>query len=96
MVLVGLNERLQTLGHKLCLGNDHLMNGSNQEQIEDLQTRIAYQEDTISVLSDQIAKQDAQIQTLAAQLKAVNKKLNELASQGQEGASSEQELPPHY
>ncbi len=75
---------------------DNLGDGSSHKSIEDLQARVAFQEDAITALSNQIAKQDAELHTLRTQLIAVNKKLNELAYDANGAAAPTQEVPPHY
>lgn len=67
-------------------------------EIEDLQTRLAFQEDLIAALNDQVATQDRDIKTLQAQLREVNHKLKELIYQVEVGGTSiaSDERPPHY
>ncbi len=70
-----------------------------EAQIADLQTRIAFQEDTIHSLNQVIVKQDSDICSLQEQVKALYSKLDDLTYEvgGQQGAGAEnQERPPHY
>lgn len=66
--------------------------------VEELQTRLAYQEDTILTLNDQIARHDAELKILQAQVQELNKKLNDTAFKLESGigAATSEEQPPHY
>jgi SlyX protein len=69
-----------------------------EEQLIDVQTRVAYQEDTLAQLNDVITRQDAEIVQLKQQVRLLAQRLDELArnpSQGDE-ADSATERPPHY
>ena len=71
----------------------------NLEAIEDLQARMAFQDDTIGALNDQIAKLSGEVVSLQQQLRELYKKLDEVAyemEQGKAGASAGNEPPPHY
>jgi hypothetical protein len=56
----------------------------NDQTLEQVQSKIAYLENSISELSDVMFRQHQEIQALVAQLKAIRERL--------EG----QERPPHY
>lgn len=72
------------------------MSNLNEELI-DLQTRIAYQEDTINQLNEMVAKQDADILQLQQQMRLLAKRLDELSfSQGDGVEDVANERPPHY
>lgn len=73
------------------------MNNMNdlQEELIDLQMRLAYQEDTIAQLNQVVTKQDADILLLKQQISLLAKRLDE-ASQVQQSISGEIERPPHY
>lgn len=69
----------------------------NDAAIADLQSRIAFQEDTLHKLNKVIADQDSGIRQLQQQVQLLNKKLNDVASNiGQGGNSDGEEAPPHY
>lgn len=66
-------------------------------QIEDLQSRVTFQEDTLQALDHRLAEQDLELQTLRAQMQILNKKLTELMSQLEsQGGPPASERPPHY
>ena len=67
------------------------------EELIELQTRLAYQEDTIAQLNEVITKQDANITALQQQMRVLAKRVEELVA-GQEYGESDavSERPPHY
>lgn len=72
------------------------MNDINDELI-DLQTRLAYQEDTIAQLNLVVTKQDGEIIQLQKQIVLLAKRLDELLYvQEQGGSDLVNERPPHY
>jgi len=72
----------------------------NTDNITDLQTRIAFQEDAINTLNELVARQDKDIVHLQMQLQVLNKKFEEvkdvLEGQSTSSLSSASEKPPHY
>jgi SlyX protein len=70
-----------------------------QEQLVDLQTQFAFQEDLLQVLNDVVTRQQAQIEALQRELSLHRDKLTHvlenLPSKG-EGSSLSNERPPHY
>ncbi|WP_039911950.1 SlyX family protein [Cellvibrio mixtus] len=68
-----------------------------QEQLIDLQTRVAYQEDTLEQLNQVITQQDADITQLKQQIRILAQRLEDsLRTQGQGGEQIQDERPPHY
>lgn len=66
-------------------------------EIEDLQSRLAFQEDLISTLNDQVARQDQAIKALQAQVREINRKLNDVVYQVEAVTpNNSSEKPPHY
>lgn len=67
-----------------------------EEEIEDLQSRLAFQEDAIDHLNKTVAQQSEKIDQLQQQLQIVYGSIKVLAEQqGTEGISGI-EIPPHY
>ncbi|MCV6615156.1 MAG: SlyX family protein [Cellvibrionaceae bacterium] len=68
------------------------------ERISELESRLAFSEDTINQLNETVAAQDKEITTLQLQLVHLSKKLEDLAYQVEQGnpISNAQERPPHY
>lgn len=69
-----------------------------EEQLIDVQTRVAYQEDTLAQLNDVITKQDAEIVQLKQQMRILAQRLDELARNPLDGEDGDvaNERPPHY
>ncbi len=68
-----------------------------QEQLIDLQTRVAYQEDTLEQLNQVITQQDADIIQLKQQIRILAQRLEDsLRTQGQGGEQTPDDRPPHY
>lgn len=68
-----------------------------QEQLIELQTRVAYQEDTLVQLNDVIARQDAELIQLKQQLRLIAQRLDELSRNPAQGDGEVMdERPPHY
>jgi SlyX protein len=67
------------------------------DELIELQTRIAFQEDTLNQLNQVITKQDADILQLQHQMRLLAKRIDEL-SLAQTGGGEEitNERPPHY
>lgn len=69
-----------------------------EEQLIDVQTRVAYQEDTLAQLNDVITKQDAEIVQLKQQMRLLAQRLDELARDPAQGSETDitNDRPPHY
>jgi SlyX protein len=68
---------------------------TEEDRLADLETRLAYQDETLHVLSDTIARQQKQIDQLEALCKQLLERLKSQA-QALPPNSAEEELPPHY
>jgi SlyX protein len=67
------------------------------DELIELQTRIAYQEDTITQLNNVVTKQDADIIQLQQQMRLLAKRLDELSFSQNDGSEEiTNERPPHY
>ncbi len=64
-------------------------------EIEQLQVKVAYQEDTIEQLNSALVAQQRQIQDIEFKLKHVMDKLKQV-SVNQMASESEETPPPHY
>lgn len=69
-----------------------------EEQLIDVQTRVAYQEDTLAQLNDVITKQDAEIVQLKQQIRLLAQRLDELARDPAQAGETDitNDRPPHY
>ncbi len=63
----------------------------SEERITNLEIKLSFTEDLIEKLNETVYKQQQQIEFLYRELKAIK----EQASSGG-GASSQDEIPPHY
>lgn len=72
-------------------------NASLQAQIDDLQTRVAFQEDAIQIMSEQLAVQAESLHFAREHIHLLNQKMNEILVQAEDNTGSAQnERPPHY
>ena len=66
-------------------------------ELIDLQTRLAYQEDTIHQLNNVVTQQDATILQLQQQMRLLAKRIDELSfAQDVAGGEITNDRPPHY
>lgn len=69
----------------------------SQQDIEDLQSRLAFQEDTLAELNGIVARQDRQLSELTQAFTALVKKLDDMQYERERsGAAPADERPPHY
>lgn len=71
------------------------MTQSDQEQIEDLQIRIAFLEQTQDELNEIVTSQQAQISMMERAVKHLNSRLEQVAPANIKSAD-EETPPPHY
>ncbi len=71
--------------------------GGNKKDIEDLQVRISFQEDSLQELNLTVARQQTELEILRGELLRLQERLLEL-ERNQPGGSEAAglELPPHY
>ena len=67
----------------------------NDNQIIELEIKIAYQEDLLQALNKIVAQQQQQIDRLEATCRMFNERIKNLSTEGSNSESIE-ELPPHY
>jgi len=66
-------------------------------EIEDLQMRIAFQEDSIGELTRSLLRQERRVAELEQLLDAVRRRLLELEQKPRhDGGANHGEIPPHY
>lgn len=68
----------------------------SEERIIELETRLAFQDDTIQQLSDEILAQGRLIERLQRQVALLAARQAELAQGGQFVEQGEEPPPPHY
>lgn len=71
---------------------------ATQAQIDELQSRVAFQDDALHTMSEQIAGQAEQVRLAHEHIRLLNQKLNEILAQADDpkSSSSVDERPPHY
>lgn len=67
---------------------------TDQKDLTELESRIAFQEDAIDKLSDVVARQEIDIERLTRMVKMLNSQLREMGSDSDSPAANE--VPPHY
>ncbi len=68
---------------------------SDTQRLDDLESRIAFQEDTLDTLNAIVARQDLEIQRLTSMVKALNGQVKQLAPASSDDLADEPP-PPHY
>ncbi|WP_207062496.1 SlyX family protein [Motiliproteus sp. SC1-56] len=66
-----------------------------EERLIELETRTAFQEDTVQSLSDTVARQQRELDDLREMVRIINKQLKSL-SEGHPQSVGEEPPPPHY
>lgn len=69
--------------------------GVEDDNIIDLQTRIAHQEHTIAELNDVLTEQQTELALLSAQVRALTDRVRAL-SESVPASDAGDETPPHY
>ena len=64
-----------------------------EERVTDLESRLAFQDDTIQALNDVLVAQQRVVERLQLQMAALLKRQEEMVGQFE---SFEEEAPPHY
>lgn len=65
-----------------------------EERIADLESRLAFQDDTLQALNDEVVRQQRDIERLQLLVSALSQRQDEL--QTQIGSEGDEEAPPHY
>lgn len=68
---------------------------SDTQRLDDLESRIAFQEHTLDTLNSIVARQDIEIQRLTSMVKALNGQIKQLAPHAGDELADEPP-PPHY
>ncbi|QIR05127.1 SlyX family protein [Salinivibrio costicola] len=69
--------------------------GKLQQQIDDLECKVAFQEDTIEQLNDALTQQQGDIERMTVQIQYLVGKLKDVAPTNI-ASQSEETPPPHY
>ncbi len=63
-------------------------------RVMELESRLAFQDDTLQALNDELVRQQRQVERLQLQMAALLKRQEEMV--GQFGISEQDAPPPHY
>lgn len=67
-----------------------------RQQVVELQSQLAFHEDTVNALNDALSQQQQEIITLRRQLTLLKQRQDEQALLVGEGSPSPEPKPPHY
>lgn len=66
-------------------------------RLDELETRLAFQDDLIESLNETVARQDRELVELSRRLAALESKIEDLAEAATSaGGQADHEVPPHY
>jgi SlyX protein len=71
-------------------------NSDLEQRLDELESRLAFQDDLIESLNQVITRQDREITTMASQLKDLFTRVSEQLEPATPDAAAEHEIPPHY
>ena len=71
-------------------------NSDLEQRLDELESRLAFQDDMIESLNEVITRQDREITNMASQLKDLFTRVSEQAETATPGAATGHEIPPHY
>jgi len=69
---------------------------SVNKEIQDLQVKVAFLENTLSKISDEYYQQQRDLENLKRQYKMLSEKLNMVSSSDTQVSDFSDEKPPHY
>lgn len=69
---------------------------SVNKEIQDLQVKVAFLENTLSKISDEYYQQQRDLENLKRQYKMLSEKLNVVSSSDTQVSDFSDEKPPHY
>ena len=67
-----------------------------EERLENIETKVSYQEDQIEELNKTVYQQQQKLERLDAICEALARQMRSLAEAGNDGKSPANERPPHY
>jgi SlyX protein len=76
--------------------NDSAKDHDFTNRLDELESRLAFQDDLIESLNQVITRQDREITTMASQIKDLFTRITEQAETATPGTPAEHEIPPHY
>lgn len=67
-----------------------------ENRLVDIETKLAYQEDTVQALNKIVSDQQGQLNRLQKSLEVLIERMQDLGGQLEDPAGSADEKPPHY
>lgn len=65
-------------------------------RVEELESRLAFQDDLIESLNEVVARQDREIVSMTRRLHELEERLNDMDTASGGGSAEGHEVPPHY
>ena len=72
------------------------MSNTTNEQLIDLQSRLAFQEDSIQSFSELLMRQSRDLERLQIQVLSMHKRMQEMGRQLEDREEADDSPPPHY
>jgi|TARA_B110000483_G_scaffold141911_1_gene169424 SlyX protein len=69
---------------------------TSEQQIEQLQSQLAFQEDELEKMHDALYQQQQRMDAMDVQLKRLTEQYKTIADNQTDGAEPTEEKPPHY
>ncbi|WP_286237190.1 SlyX family protein [Neptuniibacter halophilus] len=69
---------------------------NEQERIAELESRVAFQEDTLDQLNTIVSRQELEIERLTRMVKLINQQLRSLPMEYSASNPGDEPPPPHY
>lgn len=66
------------------------------DRLIEIETKLAFQEDTIQALNDALCQQQKQIEQLEATVKLLIERYRQISTEAENGNKPVHEIPPHY
>ncbi|MCP4598411.1 SlyX family protein [Neptuniibacter sp.] len=69
---------------------------NDQERITELESRVAFQEDTLDTLNEIVSRQELEIEQLKRMIKVMNQRMKSLSNDSPTSSPDDEPPPPHY
>ncbi|EAR60988.1 SlyX family protein [Neptuniibacter caesariensis] len=69
---------------------------NQQERIDELESRVAFQEDTLDKLNEIVSRQEIEIERLTRMIKVINQQVKNINLDQGPGNPEDEPPPPHY
>lgn len=69
---------------------------NDQERLTELESRVAFQEDTLDTLNEIVSRQELEIEQFKRMIKVMNQRMKSLTNDSPTGSPDDEPPPPHY